>query len=222
MVMAVQLFYINTELSESDYWEFNILFDCFGFWVAGVAGLILDPRLIRIQENTSYDDEGFIPHLNRPEWALHLGGNTNVPKQGIDYRVFALFYLPLVFHALSIFISIDEGDDDILFLGITVPIIGLLIGTAVYRLEFLKGFGKHLAYSVGYGFMAYFLMIIGLLVILREGVILFVFVIPLIMPIRYHLSKQHIRALGAAYAVPLSVWILLIGLLVGWIQTEGW
>ena len=59
---------------------------------------------------------------------------------------------------------VDGANDDALFLGIVIPIVGLLVGIGVYRLEFLKGFGLHLVYSIGYGFMMYFFMIIGFLV----------------------------------------------------------
>ena len=57
---------------------------------------------------------------------------------------------------------------------------------------------------------------------LEEGTIFLFFVVAFIMPIRYHLKKNHIRALGATYTVPLTIWIMFIGLVIGWIQVEGW
>ena len=226
-IMAVLLIYINIELSESVYWEFNVFFDCFGFWLAGVAGLILDPKLIRIPDNTGLrKDTFFIPYLNRLGWAQNSHGTTNAPKQELNFLVFAMFYIPLLYHLITVIAVIDGANDDALFLGITLPIVGLLVGIGVYRLEFLKGFGLHLGYSIVYGFMAYLLMIIGILALLvealEEGAMMLIFVVAVIMPIRYHLKKDHIRALGATYAIPLSVWMMFIGLIIGWLQYEGW
>ena len=221
-IMAVQLVYINIELNGSHYWEFNLFLDCFGFWVAGFAGLLLDPKLIRIPENIGFHKETFAPHLNQPEWVQNAHEITNVPNREINYLGFAMLYLPLLYHLITVVAVIDGANDDALFLGIVIPIVGLLVGIGVYRLEFLKGFALHLVYSIGYGFMMYFFMIIGLVYVLEEGSILLVFVIAVIMPIRYHLQKNHIRALGATYTVPLSVWFMFIGFVIGWIQVEGW
>ena len=221
-IMALQITIISLEFSEHDYWEFNVLFDCFGFWVAGFAGLLLDPKLIRIPETIGFHKKTFAPHLNQPEWVQNSHGITNAPNREINYLGFALLYFPLLYHLITVIAVIDGANDDALFLGIVIPIVGLLVGIGVYRLEFLKGFGLHLGYSIGYGFMIYFLMITGLLYGLGEGAILLVFVIAAIMPIRYHLQKNHIRALGATYTIPLSVWIMFIGFVIGWIQVEGW
>ena len=221
-IMALQITIISFEFSESDYWEFNILFDCFGFWVAGFAGLLLDPKLIPIPENIGFHKERFAPHLNQSEWIQSSHEITNAPKREINYLGFALLYLPLLYHLITVVAVIGGANDDALFLGIVIPIVGFLVGIGVYRLEFLKGFGLHLGYSIGYGFMMYFFMIIGLVYALEEGAILLVFVIAAIMPIRYHLQKNHIRALGATYTIPLSVWFMFIGFVIGWIQVEGW
>lgn len=225
-IMAVHLIYINVELNGSHYWEFNLFLDCFGFWLAGFAGLLLDPKLIRIPENIGFQKETFVPHLNQPEWAQTVHGVTNAPKREANFLVFAGLYFPLIYLLITVTAVMGGGDDDALFLGIVLPIVGLLVGIGVYRLEFLKGFGIHLGYSIGYGFMAYVLMIIGLLEFvvdaLEEGTILLLFVVAFIMPIRYHLKSKHIRALGATYTVPLTIWIMFIGLIIGWFQAYGW
>ena len=140
--------------------------------------------------------------------------------------MFAGLYFPLIYHLITVIGVMGGGDDDALFLGIIIPIVGLLVGIGVYRLEFLKGFGIHLGYSIGYGFMVYFLMITGLFEFvveaLEEGTIFLFFVFAFIMPIRYHLKSKHIRALGATYTIPLTIWIMFIGLIIGWFQVEGW
>ena len=225
-IMAVQLVYINIELIGSHYCEFNLFLDCFGFWVAGFAGLLLDPKLIRIPENIGFHKETFAPHLNQPEWVQNSHGITNAPQREANSLVFAGLYFPLIYHLITVIGVMGGGDDDALFLGIIIPIVGLLVGIGVFRLEFLKGFGIHLGYSIVYGFVMYFLVIIGLLVsvieVLEEGIILLPIVVAFIMPIRYHLKKNHIRALGATYTVPLTIWIMFIGLMIGWLQVEGW
>ena len=225
-IMAVHLVYINIELNGSDYWEFNLFLDCFGFWLAGFAGLLLEPKLIRIPENIGFHKETFTPHLNQPEWVQNSHGITNAPQREANSLVFAGLYFPLIYHLITVIGVMGGGNDDALFLGILLPIVGLLVGIGVFRLEFLKGFGIHLGYSIGYGFIVYFLMITGLfgLVVeaLEEGTIFLFFVVAFIMPIRYHLKKNHIRALGATYTVPLTIWIMFIGLVIGWIQVEGW
>ncbi len=225
-IMAVHLVYINIELNSLYQWEFNLFLDCFGFWVAGFAGLLLDPKLIRIPENIGFHKETFTPHLNQPEWVQNSHGITNAPQREANSLVFAGLYFPLIYHLITVIGVMGGGDDDALFLGIIIPIVGLLVGIGVYRLEFLKGFGIHLGYSIGYGFMVYFLMITGLFEFvveaLEEGTVFLFFVFAFIMPIRYHLKSKHIRALGATYTIPLTIWIMFIGLIIGWFQVEGW
>ena len=117
----------------------------------------------------------------------------------------------------------EGGDDDALFLGIMLPIVGFLVGIGLYRLEFLKGFALHLLFSIAYGFIAYFLVIIGFLSDLHDGPpISLVIMVSFIMTIRYHLNNENRRALGAMYAIPLTIWIVILGLLIGWIQVDGW
>ena len=121
---------------------------------------------------------------------------------------------------MTVISVMDGGDDDALFLGITIPIVGLLVGIGMYRLEFLKGFGIHLACSVGYGLLSYLLTIIGLLLPLEEGAFILFLIVAAILPIRYHLQKKHVRALGATYAIPLTFWFMLFGLVIGWFQVD--
>ena len=222
-IMAVHLVYINIELNGLDYWEFNLFLDCFGFWVAGFAGLLLDPKLIRIPENIGFHKETFVPHLNQPEWVQNSHTETHVPEQETKPLTFALFYFPVIYYLIVVNSVMEGGDDDALFLGIMLPIVGFLVGIVLYRLDFLKGFGLHLLFSIGYGFIAYFLVIIGFLNNLDDGPpISLILMISFILTIRYHLKNKHRQAIGAMYAIPLTIWIVIFGLLIGWIQVDGW
>ena len=220
LIMAIQLIYIKMEFSRYDYWEFNLFFDCFGFWLAGFAGLILDPKVIKLPERLFAGKETFIPDLNQPGENPIWQQNSISSEDGTNFGVFALFYLPLLYHLMTVISVMGGGDDDALFLGITIPIVGLLVGIGMYRLEFLKGFGIHLACSVGYGLLSYLLTIIGLLLPLEEGAFILFLIVAAILPIRYHLQKKHVQALGATYAIPLTFWFMVFGLVIGWFQVD--
>ena len=221
-IMAVQLVYINIELNGSYYWEFNVLFDCFGFWVAGFAGLLLDPKLIRIPETIGSHKDTFTPHLNGPELSQNSHGIIHAPQQEIEPAKVALFYFPVVYFLIVVNSVMEGGEDDALFLGIMLPIVGFVVGIGLYGLEFLKGFGLHLLFSIGYGLIGYFLVIIGFFGDLDDGPpISLIVMISLILTIRYHLKNKHHRAIGAMYAIPLTIWIILFGILIGWFQVDG-
>ncbi|MEC7180871.1 MAG: hypothetical protein VXW36_05720, partial [Candidatus Thermoplasmatota archaeon] len=91
-VMTFQLSLITVQFSGHDYWEFNLILDCFGFWLAGFAGLLLHPTRIPIPENFGFRKDTFTPHLNQPEWAQTLHGVTNAPKREANFLVFAGLY----------------------------------------------------------------------------------------------------------------------------------
>ena len=206
LIMAIQLVYIKMEFSGSGYWEFNLFFDCFGFWLAGFAGLILDPKVIKLPERVFFSNE-----------------TTIVSEEAIKPAMFVLFYFPVVYYLFVLNSVMDGGDDDALFLGIMLPIVGFVAGIILYGLEFLKGFGLHLLFSIGYGFIGYFLAIIRFFGDLGDGPpISFLLIISLILTIGYHSKNKHRRAIGAMYAIPLTFWIILFGILIGWIQVDGW
>ena len=205
LIMAVQLVYIKMEFS-ADYWEFNLFFDCFGFWLAGFAGLILDPKVIKLPERVFSGNE-----------------TTIVPEEAINPAMFVLFYFPVVYYLFVLNSVMDGGDDDALFLGIMLPIVGFVAGIILYGLEFLKGFGLHLLISIGYGLIGYFLAIIRFFGDLGDGPpISFLLMISLILTFRYHSKNKHRRAIGALYAIPLTFWIIIFGILIGWFQVDGW
>tara|TARA_B100001175_G_scaffold284688_1_gene265277 strand:+ start:73 stop:519 length:447 start_codon:yes stop_codon:yes gene_type:complete len=133
---------------------------------------------------------------------------------------FALFYLPLAFLLITTLSVMDGGNDDALCVAILIPIVGFFAGVGVYKIEFLKGFGAHLAYSIGYAFIGYLLVLIGFFDV-EEGILGLMIMASLTMPIVLHLKQDHVRALGSAYAVPLCMFIMLIGVAIGLVQTEG-
>ena len=131
LIMAIQLIYIKMEFSRYDHWEFNLFFDCFGFWLAGFAGLILDPKVIKLPERLFAGKETFIPDLNQPGENPIWQQNSISSEDGTNFGVFALFYLPLLYHLMTVISVMGGGDDDALFLGITIPIVGLLVGNGM-------------------------------------------------------------------------------------------
>ena len=217
LIMAAHLLYINHQLSNwyDGNLEHNVILDCFGFWLVGIACLILDPKIITLPENIYSREETIISDLNQPGTSIILNETSIMPEEAVNYGVFALFYLPLLYHFITVISVMGGGDDDALCLGFTIPIVGLLIGIGVYRLEFLKGFGIHIAYSIGYGFMAYLVAITEIFSEV-EDFFLPIFMVAVIVPIRYHLQSKHTQALGATYAIPVTFWIMLFGFVMGW------
>ena len=217
LIMAAHLLYINHQLSNwyDGNLEHNVILDCFGFWLVGIACLILDPKIITLPENIYSREETIIPDLNQPGTSTILNEAPIVPEEAINYGVFALFYIPLLYHFITVISVMGGGDDDALCLGFTIPIVSLLIGIGVYRLEFLKGFGIHIAYSIGYGFLAYLVAITEIFSEV-EDFFLPIFMVAVIVPIRYHLQSKHTQALGATYAIPVTFWIMLFGFVMGW------
>ncbi len=221
LLIAVQTFYISVQLSESIDWRFNVLFDCFGFMLAGVACLILDPKIIPLPESIYSRKETFNPGLNQTGTNTILNNTLIIHEEAINYGVLALFYFPLLYHFFTVISVFDGGNDDALFLGITLPIVGLLIGIRVYRLEFLKGFGMHLVYSTGYGGMAFFVAITDIFSEV-EDFFLPAFMVAVIVPLWYHLQSKHTKGLGATYAIPFTFWMMILGFVIGWFLNQPW
>ena len=162
------------------------------------------------------------PHVNRLERTQNSHIIKHAPEQENMPLALALFYVPVAWYLIVVSSVMEGGDDDALGLGILLPIVGFMVGVVMYNFEFLKGFGLHLIFSIGYAFIAYFLVIIGFLGDLHDGPpIILVFVVSFIMPIRNHMKNNHSRAIGALYAIPLAIWFVIIGLLIGWIQVDG-
>ncbi len=145
---------------------------------------------------------------------------TNESDEIVNLGKLASFYFPLVYLIITIISVVDGGDDDALCMGIALPMVGFFAGISVYRTEFLKGFGAHLVYSIGYAFVGYLLVLIGFIGNLEDEIFLIIMA-TLAMPIVLHLKQNHVRALGSAYSIPFSVFMIMIGLLIGYIQIDG-
>ena len=163
----------------------------------------------------STSEEIEVPLPNTPQGLppMQYDENQNLGK-------FALFYLPLAFLFITTLSVMDGGNDDTMCVAIGIPIVGFFAGVGVYKIEFLKGFGAHLAYSIGYAFIGYLLVLIEFFDV-EEGILGLMIMASLTMPIVLHLKQDHVRALGSAYAAPLCMFIMLIGLAIGLVQTEG-
>ena len=157
----------------------------------------------------STSEEIEVPLPNTPQGLppMQYDENQNLGK-------FALFYLPLAFLFITTLSVMNGGNDDALCVAILIPIGGFFVGVGVYKIEFLKGFGAHLAYSIGYAFVAYLLVSIGFFNS-EEGFLSLLIMASLAMPIVLHLKQDHVRALGSAYAAPLCMFIMLIGVVIG-------
>jgi hypothetical protein len=200
---------------------FDVFFDTIGFWLSGIAIVLIHPKIIPLSDNLTSRPQSFFPTVRKRSEQV-----TGIPimdeaDTNLNLGKFALFYLPLVFLLITTLSVMDGGDDDAFCVGIGIPIVGFFAGIGVYKLEFLKGFGAHLAYSIGYAFVGYLLVLIGFFNDGEEGFLGLLIMASLTMPIVLHLKQNHVRALGSAYAAPLCMFIMLIGLIIGMVQTDG-
>jgi len=141
-----------------------------------------------------------------------------------EFRACVPFYLPLAFFWLMFIQTLFAGGDDAISCGLMVVLLGFIVSVGYHRLELFKGFGLNIGYSVllsiGLCFLfslsgAFSLDIEDLLFDFWLVFLLPIILLPAILPVRLHLDKSHIRAMGAAYAMPISMFIIMFGLLVG-------
>ena len=222
VIMAGNLVYIWFGLLDSIY-RFNLIFDCLGFWLAGFAGLIVHPRAVPIPKM-------FTPPQYSPSLEVVDSGSENIFNKVTSQTAHAindwglvLLYIPLAYFGLMFIGLINGGDDDAAGVGAVIAVIGFLIAIAIYRMEFFKGFGLSFLMSIIYAFIAFILGSI-LSEDFWESVFwdsdtpdfLITIIIPCtILPIYLHLKGMHTRALGSAYAIPICVFVMLMGLILG-------
>ena len=224
LIMAAVLIYsVVHHMLYVEYTEDSILdvfFDTIGFWLSGIAVVLIHPRIIPLSNTLTSRPQSFFPTVRKR--SEHVTGIPIMDESNTDLNLgkFALFYLPLAFLLITTLSVMDGGNDDTMCVAILIPIVGFFGGVGVYKIEFLKGFGAHLAYSIGYAFIGYLLVLIGFFDV-EEGILGLMIMASLTMPIVLHLKQDHVRALGSAYAVPLCMFIMLIGVAIGVIQTEG-
>ena len=223
IMSGVLLYSVVHQMLYVEYAEdaiFGVFFDTMGFWLSGIAVVLIHPRIIPLSNTLTSRPQSFFPTARKR--SEHVTGIPIMDESDTNLNLgkFALFYLPLVFLLTTTLSVMNGGNDDVLCVAISIPIGGFFVGVGVYKIEFLKGFGAHLAYSIGYAFVAYLLVSIGFFNS-EEGFLSLLIMASLAMPIVLHLKQDHVRALGSAYAAPLCMFIMLIGLAIGLVQTEG-
>ena len=200
------------------------VFASIGFWLAGFSGILIHPKWIPVSDNlmsgikTTLDDDGL------PLSGAAVAASGTKTDDGLNPTVLFLYHVPLVYLFMVILSVSDGGDDNALFMGITAPIVGFVVGLVQLRWEFLKGFLLQLG-------VCFPLAVV--LFILSGGVgafgdvggldeIFFIALLPtLFLPFRYYMNGMKYRALGATYAAPLGFFILVIGIMFGVIMRYG-
>ncbi len=150
------------------------------------------------------------------------GGATTVTAGIVDeVRAVVPFYIPVGFFWMMVVWAIIEGGDDEIGCGMMVLLAGFIASIANLRLEFFKGFGLNIAISVIFSFFAF---ILGTVMFEPEGVVvvlilIYIFLSGTILPVWLHKEGVHVRALGSAYAMPVCMFIVVFGFLLGFF---GW
>ena len=140
---------------------------------------------------------------------------TTVIESASDSRIL-LCYMPVMVYWISFMIMFTGGDEEIMCLAIPAAILGSIISLAILGLEVLKGFVFNIGISI------FFSCLIGaspsvedLLELMEEGFLLVIVMICVILPIYLHYRQKHVQALGAAYATPICMIIIMFGILIG-------
>jgi hypothetical protein len=140
---------------------------------------------------------------------------TTVIESTSDSRIL-LCYMPVMVYWISFMIMFTGGDEEIMCLAIPAAIIGFIISLAILGLEVLKGFLFNIGISI------FFSCLVGaspsvedLLDLMEEGFLLVIVMICVILPIYLHYRQKHVQALGAAYATPICMIIIMFGILIG-------
>ena len=140
---------------------------------------------------------------------------TTVIESTSDSRIL-LCYMPVMVYWISFMIMFTGGDEEIMCLAIPAAIIGFIISLTILGLEVLKGFVFNIGISI------FFSCLIGaspsvedLLDLMEEGFLLVIVMICVILPIYLHYRQKHVQALGAAYATPICMIIIMFGILIG-------
>ena len=211
-VLAVFLIYIIS----SNFWGLDnpalSIWDTVGFWLAGVAGMVVHPRVIPM-----------------PAWVE--SSRDSLPTQSVenvypnDFAVvestsnssLILYYLPNGVFWLSLLSLWNGGDDDIMFWGVVIPIAGFLVSIAVHRWEVVKGFVLNIGFSMVVALVFWVVFSADAVEDLFFDIgILFLFFIILasaILPIRLLYTNKHVRALGSVYAMPICMFIIMFGII---------
>ena len=145
---------------------------------------------------------------------------TTVIESTSDSRIL-LCYMPVMVYWISFMIMFTGGDEEIMCLAIPAAIIGFIISLAILGLEVLKGFMFHIGISVVFSGVG---LVLGesledFIDDVFEGFLLLIVMFCAILPIYLHYRQKHVQALGAAYATPICMFIIMFGILIG---VLGW
>ena len=208
-VLAVFLIYIIS----SNFWGLDNpalgIWDTVGFWLAGVAGMVVHPRAIPM-----------------PAWVEALPNSLPARSVGNAYphdftvvqstsnSSLILYYLPNLAFWLSFLSLWNGGDDDIMCWGAVIPIAGFLVSIAVHRGEVVKGFGLNIGFSMIVAFTFWLLFSSSGTddQFLDEGIIFLLILLSAIVPVHSYLKNKHVRALGSVYAMPICMFIIMFGI----------
>ena len=214
-IVAAFFIYVFTYLALDSIWgeSFEMsIWGSLGFWLAGVAGVVVHPRAIPM-----------------PAWVE--SSRDSLPTRSVgsvypnDFAVvestsnssLILYYLPNGVFWLSFLSLWNGGDDDIMFWGVVTPIAGFLVSIAVHRWEVVKGFVLNIGFSMVVALVFWFVFSADAAEdFFFDAEFLFLFFIILasaILPIRLLYTNNHVRALGSVYAMPICMLIIMFGVL---------
>ena len=207
-VLAVFLIYIIS----SNYWGLDNpalgIWDTVGFWLAGVAGMVVHPRAIPMPAWVEA-----LPNSLPSRSVGNVYPNDFTIVESTSNSSLILYYLPNGVFWLSLLSLWNGGDDDIMFWGVVTPIAGFLVSIAVHRWEVVKGFVLNIGFSMIVALVFWFLFSAG------DGVgdgglfLLFIILISAILPIDFLYRNKHVRALGSVYAMPICMFIMMFAIL---------
>ena len=207
-ILAVSLIYIIS----SNFWGLDNpalgIWDTVGFWLAGVAGMVVHPRAIPMP---AWVDS--LPNSLPSRSVGNVYPNDFTIVESTSNSSLILYYLPNGVFWLSLLSLWNGGDDDIMFWGVVTPIAGFLVSIAVHRWEAVKGFVLNIGSSMIVALVFWFLFSAGDGV--GDGVLflLFIILISAILPIDFLYRNKHVRALGSVYAMPICMFIMMFAIL---------
>ena len=211
-VLAVFLIYIIS----SNFWGLDnpalSIWDTVGFWLAGVAGMVVHPRAIPMPAWVEA-----LPNSLPTQSVGNVYANDFAVVESTSNSSLILYYLPNGVFWLSLLSLWNGGDDDIMFWGVVIPIAGFLVSIAVHRWEVVKGFVLNIGFSMVVALVFWVVFSADAVedFFFDDGVIFLFFIIlaSAILPIRLLYTNKHVRALGSVYAMPICMFIIMFGII---------
>ena len=140
IMSGVLLYSVVHQMLYVEYTEDSILdvfFDTIGFWLSGIAVVLIHPRIIPLSNTLTSRPQSFFPTVRKR--SEHVTGIPIMDESDTNLNLgkFALFYLPLVFLLMTTLSVMNGGNDDALCVGIGIPIVGFFAGVGVYKLSLI-------------------------------------------------------------------------------------